>query len=124
MKPFTKLFSSIVTSSIWQESNETRIVWVTLLALADKNGEVWASVGGLAHAAGISRDDCLKSLKVLLNPDPDSRSKENGGRRIKEIDGGWQLLNYLKYREMGRNEDRTEYFREQKRRKRAEQRED
>lgn len=122
MKPFTKLFSSIVTSSIWRESNETRIVWVTLLALADKNGEVWASVGGLAHAAGVDREACAKSLDILLSPDPDSRTKDHEGRRIVVIDGGWRLLNYIKYREMGRAEDRREYFAEHKRKSRASKR--
>jgi len=52
MKPFTKLFSSIVTSSIWRESDHVRLLWVTMLAMADKNGEIWASVGGLSTWPG------------------------------------------------------------------------
>lgn len=120
MKPFTKLFSSIVTSSIWRESTETKVVWITMLALADKNGEVWASVGGLAHTSGVDRSACEKSLQVLLSPDPDSRSKEYDGRRLEAIDGGWRILNYKKYREIGRGEDRREYFAEKKREYRAE----
>ncbi len=119
MKPFTKLFNSIVTSSIWRESNDVRIIWITMLALADKDGEVWASVGGLAHTAGIDRELTVKALKTLASPDPDSRSKEYDGRRICDIEGGWGILNYKKYRDLGRAEDRREYFAEHKRQQRA-----
>lgn len=119
MKPFTKLFSSIVTSSIWTENAHTKVVWVTMLALADADGDVWASVGGLAKAAGVTREQCAAALERFLAPDPDSRTKEYEGRRITVVDGGWRLLNYKKYREMGRSEDRREYFREKKREQRA-----
>ena len=43
MNGFTKLFQSILTSSVWSEDNETRIVWITMLALADQNGSVSAT---------------------------------------------------------------------------------
>jgi hypothetical protein len=124
VKSFTKLFASIVSSSIWTEDAETRVVWVTMLALADKDGEVWASVGGLAKQAGVSREKCASALAKFMAPDPDSRTKDNEGRRIAEIDGGWVLLNYAKYRELGRGEDRREYFAEYKRKQRAEGRPD
>jgi hypothetical protein len=119
MKPFTKLFSSITSSSIWRAPNEVRLVWITMLAMADKDGEVWASVGGLADLARVSRQECLSALHALLSPDEDSRTKEHDGRRLEEIDGGWRLLNYKKYRDLGRNEDRREYFAEHKRKQRA-----
>jgi hypothetical protein len=119
VKPFTKLFASIISSSIWRASKDTKVVWITMLAMADKDGEVWASVGGLADMARLSREECAKSLTELLSPDEDSRTKEHDGRRIEVIDGGWRILNYKKYRELGRNEDRREYFAEHKRQSRA-----
>ncbi len=122
MKPFTKLFASITSSSIWRAPDHVRLVWITLLAMADKDGEVWASVGGLADLARVSVADCSDALRALKSPDDDSRTKEYEGRRIEDIDGGWRLLNYVKYRALGRSEDRREYFAEQKRKKRAEQR--
>jgi len=90
-----------------------------MLAMADKHGEVWASVGGLADMARVAKDTCKKALEELAAPDDDSRTKEFDGRRIEAIDGGWLVLNYVKYRELGRGEDRREYFAEQKRGKRA-----
>lgn len=107
---FTKLFSSITTSSIWNEDNNTRILWITMLAMSNKEGYVSASVGGLAHEARITKEECEKALKILSSPDEDSRSKEFEGRRIEIIDGGFQLLNHAKYRAMRSEEERREYM--------------
>jgi hypothetical protein len=81
-----------------------------MLAKADKKGEVWASIGGLAVDARVSREECQAALDVLLSPDPDSRTKDHDGRRIEAIDGGWRLLNYGKYHQLGKVEDRREYL--------------
>lgn len=112
MQGYTKLFSSIVTSTIWNESKETKIVWITLLALADQNGVVESSIPGLAVVARVSVDECRASIAVLLSPDPDSRTKDHDGRRIQEIDGGWLILNHAKYREKLSKEERREYKRQ------------
>jgi len=108
MASYTKLFTSIVTSTIWNEDDKTRIVWITMLALADKNGEVQGSVPGLARVAGVSVDDCRAAVAKFLAPDPDSRTKDDEGRRIEEIDGGWHLLNHRKYREMASKDESRE----------------
>lgn len=108
---FTKLFSDIVMSTIWQEDDKTRIVWITMLATSDAFGRVNASVPGLAKAANVSLAECQKALDKLSAPDVYSRTKDHEGRRIKEIDGGWLILNYQKYREKGRSISRAEYFR-------------
>ena len=106
--PYTKLFNSIITSSLWLEPDQTRLVWITMLAIADKNGEVQASVPGLARLAGVTIEGCESALKALLSPDPHSRTKVLQGRRIVEIDGGWELVNYAKYRRMASEEDARE----------------
>lgn len=111
---FTKLFSTIVTSTIWQENKETKILWITMLALANRYGEVGAAEPGLAHSAGLTLDETLKSLKKLESPDPYSRNQGHEGRRIAKIEGGWQILNYTFYRKKMRN--RAEYFREYRKR--------
>jgi len=106
---FTKLFNTIVTSTIWQEDDKTRIVWITMLAIADRFGVVSASIPGLASVSNVSVDAAEKAIKNLLAPDPYSRTKDNEGRRIEIIDGGWLILNYEKYRLMLNNEERKEY---------------
>ena len=95
---FTKLFSSITESTIWMEPDGTRLVWVTMLAMADRAGRVWGSVPGLAHRARVSMEATQVALDCFLSPDKFSRTDDYGGRRIAVIDGGWQLLNYEKYR--------------------------
>lgn len=89
-----------------------------MLAMADRNGEVHASVPGLAKRAGITMQECETGLACLQAPDAYSRTKLNEGRRIKEIDGGWALLNHGKYRALLSAEERREY----NRRKQAEHR--
>lgn len=96
---FTKLFSSIVSSTVWQEDDSTRLLWVTMLAIADRDGLVEASVPGLAHQARIPVDKARRGLERLLAPDPDSRTPDNEGRRVEKVKGGWQILNYEMYRE-------------------------
>lgn len=103
---FTKLFSSITESTIWVENNETRIVWIAMLAMADRRGRVWGSVPGLANRARVSVEGCRKAIALFLSPDPDSRTKVAEGRRIEEIDGGWRLINHEKYRSI-RDQDET-----------------
>ena len=110
MNNFTKLYSSIITSTIWREDNATRILWITLLALSDSDGRVEGSIPGLAHIAGITTTECEASFTKLMSPDPYSRSKENEGRRVEEVDGGWLILNRKKYRD--KSHDRTEYYRQ------------
>lgn len=106
MSGYAKLFSSLVTSTIWREPAHVRLVWITMLALADRHGVVEASVPGLADAARVDLAECVAALERLHAPDQWSRSKEFEGRRIETIDGGWRLLNYAKYRDrLGRQDD-------------------
>ncbi len=101
----------------------TRIVWITLLAMADKNGVAEGSVPGLATFARVPLKDCRRALEALQAPDPDSRTAEHEGRRIEPVEGGWRLINYGKYRAKMGVEDRREYLRvkqAESRRKKAE----
>jgi hypothetical protein len=98
--PYIKLFGSILNSSIWCEAGDTRLVWITLLLLADAEGYVWGAVPGVARQAAVSVEACEAALEILARPDPYSRSREEGGRRIVPVDGGWRIVNARKYREM------------------------
>ena len=115
MTGYTKLFSSILTSSVWGEADHTRLVWITVLALADRSGNVSASVGGLARSANVTRERCVEAISVLTSPDPDDRSGVQNGIRLEPIQGGWHIVNYAAYRDKMRSVDRTEYLREKKR---------
>lgn len=114
MEIFTKLNHKIVGSSIWAEDSDTKVVWVTMLALADKNGLVDYTLPMLARVAGVELEKCQAAIEKFMGPDPHSRTKDNDGRRITESDnGGWILLNYKKYHES--EMERAERVREQTR---------
>lgn len=115
---YTKLFSDILASTIWAEGNATRIVWITMLAMANKDGEVGASIPGLAHIARVTLAECEQAIQALESPDPHSRTKAHEGRRIKKIDGGWFILNYEAHRERASIEERRHKDRLRQERKR------
>jgi len=115
---WTKLFSEIVTSSIWSEDDKTRIVWITILALKDMRGFVPAAIPGLANAARVSVDECKAALAKLESPDEYSRTPDYDGRRIVKVDGGWQVLNHSKYRDGVSSDPETSAARERMRRMR------
>lgn len=101
---FVKIYGTILDSSVWAENKETRLVWITLLAMADKDGYVEASYSGLARRAAVSMDECRAATAILEAPDSDSkdseRAPENEGRRIEKVSGGWVLLNHTYYRDL------------------------
>lgn len=99
MTGFTLLWQKILRSSIWiQESKETRLVWITMLALKDKDGNVHSSVVGLADSAKVTMEECQAALVILLAPDEGDSSGVEEGRRIRPIQGGWQIVNNELYR--------------------------
>jgi hypothetical protein len=118
---FTKLFSSILDSTIWSESAEVKVLWVTMLAMSDRNGEIHSSVPGLARRAGITLKETEDGLATFLKPDRYSRTPDHKGRRIEVIDGGWALLNHAKYRALLSAEERREYNRRKQAERRAKQ---
>lgn len=122
MSGYTKLFNSILASTIWREDDKTRIVWITLLAMADKHGVCEGSIPGLADLARVSLQDCENALERLQRPDTYSRSKVSDGRRIAPTDGGWVLLNHGKYRQLMSVDERREYLRVKQQERRARER--
>lgn len=109
MNGYTKIFANILDSTVWGLSKEARLLWITMLVKKDKNQIVRCSVPGLAHAARLSVNEVQTSLEELLAPDPFSQSKEQEGKRIVAVDGGWFIINGAKYRDMLSKAERREY---------------
>ena len=99
MSGYVKLFSEIVDSSIWEEPHEIRIVWITLLALCDCDGYVRGSSGWLAGKARVTTTACELALEKFKAPDPRSRTPDNDGKRIEQLEDGWLVLNYIAFRD-------------------------
>jgi len=114
------VWSSLLDSSLWiGGTKEARIVWITLLALKDKNGQVHITDLGLAHRAIVSHEECVAALGFLSSPDPLSANRDHDGRRIVPIEGGWQIVSHDKYRFS--TEAARAYWRESKRLQRSKQ---
>ncbi len=117
---YNKLFSKIVTSSIWLEPTPTRIVWLMFIALMNEDGFVqFASAANVAHTARITEPEADEAIRILEGPDPNSADEENDGRRIEKVPGGWMILNAQKYRALVTREMVREQTRIRVARKRA-----
>lgn len=119
MSTYAKLFSSIVHSTVWGEPLATRVVWVTMMAIADRDGIVEAAVPGLARAANVSIAEVEAAIACFIAADPHSRTPDNEGRRIEKVDGGWRLLNWDKYLLLKSKEEIREKTAERVKRHRA-----
>jgi len=80
-----------------------------MLALRNKDGEVYASIGGLAHQARVSREKTEEAVGKFLQPEPDSSSRDDG-RRIIEIPGGWRLLNHERIKAEAKTANKAAYM--------------
>lgn len=118
---YVKVFSSIFDGSLYGKFEAT-IVFLALLVLADKDGDVDMTPEKIAAASGYPLDIVQRGLDELEAPDPRSRTPDMEGRRIVKIHEagwGWRIVNYCKYRDIRSTEERREYFREKKREQRA-----
>lgn len=98
---YNKIFTKILDSSIWLETDSTRIVWLTLIAAMDETGFTqFASPANLAHRARVTLEAAEAAIALLEGPDHNSSDPEHEGRRIERVPGGWMVLNSAKYREM------------------------
>lgn len=112
MAGYTKLFSSLLDSTVWALSKEARILWITMLVKKNRAQIVEASIPGLAHAARLTVPETERALDELEKPDKYSQTKEHGGRRILKVDNGWFVVSGAKYRDMLSLEERREYQRQ------------
>ena len=95
---FVKIYGSILDSSVWGAPDHVRILWITLLAMADAEGIVEASIDGLARRSVLDLDRVRAALDVLTGPDPYSRDGTTG-ERVEKVPGGWLILNHRAYRD-------------------------
>lgn len=98
---YNKLFTKILDSSIWLAPDPHRLVWITLIAAMDEDGNaMFACVDNLAARARVSVKQAEAAVKDFEAPDRKSGDQDNDGRRIERIPGGWLVLNAHKYRSM------------------------
>jgi len=116
---YTKIFTGMLDSTVWQLSKEARLLWITLLLKKDRKQMIRAPIPGLAHAARLTIDETEAALKELSSPDKYSQSREHEGRRILRMEDGWWVVNGEKYRDLLTPEDRRAYKAQKQREYRA-----
>lgn len=93
-------------------------VWNYCIA-RNRSGVVELNPALLAFILGGSQKEITDAIEYLSSPDPKSRSKESGGRRImKEGEYQYRMVNWSQYDSLRSMEDLREY----NRRKQAEYR--
>jgi hypothetical protein len=121
---FVKLDTGILNSTLWFERDQ-REVFITALLMAEPReftepvpqidvgkieytgfivppgwyGFVPAASFGIINRAGVDRESGIEAIRRLGEPEMESRSKDFDGRRMIRVDGGFLILNYMKYRD-------------------------
>jgi len=90
-------------------------MWVTFLALKDRDGIVHSTLPGMKKDSGLTLEEAAHAIKVLEDPDLLTNTQEFEGRRIKKIKDGWLVLNHQYYKDMIQDEQRRRYNAEKQR---------
>lgn len=98
MDGFTKLHAKIVTSTIWDAPDHVRLMFITLLAIADQDGNIEGSPGSFAAIARVSKEQARDAFEVLMSPDPDSTDGTDGVRIEQLTSGVYHIKNHKHYR--------------------------
>lgn len=120
---YTKIYGrKLLTSSIWREDTETKIIWITLLAMANEDGIVDCWIPGVSAMSGIDMNKTEEVLTRLTEPDKYSRTTANEGRRIEYTDVNGtnciRILNHELYRGFQSKKQAKDAERQRKRRER------
>ncbi len=144
--PYVKLDCGILDSTTWFDK-DVRDVFITALLMAVPTeiqapieelkldelettgwsippgwyGFVHAASLGIVRRCGIPQDRGMEALKRLAAPERESRSQEFDGRRMVRVDGGFVILNYIRYREKDHTAaERQRRYRERQKEKQKE----
>lgn len=117
---FTSMYDgTLVTRGPW----EALVTFQQMIALCDPTGMVDMTREVISRRTSIPLDIITKGIEALEQPDPDSRSSKEDGRRIVRLadhrDWGWQIVNHDHYQRIRSNDDRRVYMREYMRDRRA-----
>jgi len=112
---FGKLFNQIFDGTLHGHLEATA-VFMAMVALADRDGVVNLTLTALTRRIGWPPEFVEAGIRELEKPDPESRTPDAEGRRIvrlrDNVEWGWRIVNYLKYREIKDESSRREYMRE------------
>ena len=118
---YAKVFSMILDSSL-ADDYQIRHVFEDLLKLADREGVVDMTARAIAGRTNVPLEVVQRALDALEQPDPESRTPDEDGRRIVRLDAhrnwGWRVVNYEKYSAIRDEDSRREYMKSYMRKRR------
>jgi len=107
---YTKVFPTMYTGSLYGAGMHVFAVWGWTLAHKDEGGKVEINPQKVADELGGTAEQVQEALVYLTQPDPHSRSKKMGGRRLVKVsEFGYRVVNAEHYRRLGGS--RREYWR-------------
>lgn len=112
-KMFRQMYhGTLATAGPWQ----ALVTFQQFIVLADKEGIVDMTPEAISRETTIPLDIIKLGITALEQPDPDSRTPDEEGRRLVRLSEtrswGWRLVNYKHYRDLKREEDRKAYHRQ------------
>ena len=83
--PNVKLLPGLLDSDFWQAANQTgRVVWLTMMCMADDDGFVSAGLLGITARCGLTYEEVKESVGYLCCV----------ACMAQEVEGGWKMLNH------------------------------
>jgi hypothetical protein len=117
---FVKIHPQMFESSIMDAPAKYRLVWFYMLMACDRDGNVYGTTTALARKFNMPLEQVEEAIEFLKKPDPNSTSKEEGGRRVLQIDTNlYFVVNYLFYRGLKDPSEERRKVRERVRKHRA-----
>ncbi len=108
---YAKVFVQIFDSSI-ADDYKLRQFFTDLLVLSDPNGVVDMTPAAISARTRIPLVDVEDMISRLQEPDPTSRTPAESGARLRKLDHhrqwGWEIVNYVRYRDIASEEQRRE----------------
>jgi hypothetical protein len=112
-KVFAQIYDgTLCTNGPWQ----ALVTFQQMLVLADQEGNVDMTASAIARRTTIPLEIIELGLLELCKADPESRTPNLEGRRIVPLSEGrswgWSIVNYKRYRDLKREEDRRQYHKD------------
>jgi len=118
---YGKIFESMFTGSMFGQGPVLFAVWAYVISHVNGSDSiVEINPNLIAATIGCPVSEVDDAIEKLCQPDTKSRTKDEDGKRLIKIgEFAYHVVTHKKYREMRTNEDRREYFREYRRKKRG-----
>jgi len=110
---YGKIFATMFTGSMYGAGPVMFSVWAYVLANMDEDGSIELNPRHLAPIIGCSINDVRNEITKCCEPDLESRSQEEDGRRLLHTAGFlYWVVNSKKYQEIKKAEDRKKQNRD------------